>query len=79
MTPMADTKRGKFSQAMRAFTARDAAELYNVDNWGSGLFSVSERGTVLVHANDNGAPAIDLYHLVQELRRRGKSSELAVE
>ena len=68
---MADTTRGKFSQAMRAFTARDAAELYNVDNWGSGLFSVSEHGTVLVHAHDNGAPAIDVYHLVQELRRRG--------
>ena len=31
------------------FTATDAGELYEVDRWGKGYFSVSTEGHVLVH------------------------------
>jgi len=56
---------------MITFTVRDAEELYNVNNWGSGFFSIGRNGHVEVHPRGEGTPAIDLHHLVQELRRRG--------
>ncbi len=56
---------------MRAFTVRDAAELYNVKNWGAGFFSIGPNGHVQVHPRGEGGPAVDLYDLMLELRRRG--------
>jgi arginine decarboxylase len=49
----------------------DARELYGVEQWGAGYFSISERGTVLVHPRGPGTPSVDLKHLVDDLQRRG--------
>src|SRR6187455_2702972 len=53
------------------FTASDATELYDVDRWGKGYFSVSSSGHVLVHPTKDPAKAIDLKDLTDHLMLRG--------
>lgn len=52
------------------WTAQDSAELYGLDNWGAPYFSVSERGTVLVHPNGEGPGTVDLLDVVEGLAAR---------
>src|SRR6187549_3975404 len=53
------------------FTATDASELYEVERWGKGYFSVSPEGHVLVHPTKDPARSIDLKQLVDHLMLRG--------
>ncbi len=46
-------------------------DLYNVDGWGKGFFSVNRRGHVQVHPGGPGTAAIDLKALVDEVEERG--------
>jgi len=54
-----------------AWATRDAEALYAIDRWSEGHFSVSERGTVLVHPTGEPEPAIDLHAATGMLRARG--------
>jgi arginine decarboxylase len=63
---------------MRAWTNRDSAELYGISNWGGRYFSVGPKGTVQVTPRGSDTPAIDLFELVQEIRRRGLGTPLLV-
>jgi arginine decarboxylase len=56
---------------LRAWTVRDSAELYNVDGWGRGFFSINEAGNVEVTPAGPGSTRIDLKRLVDDLRSRG--------
>jgi arginine decarboxylase len=49
----------------------EAAELYDVNSWGKGYFSVSSRGHVCVHPDKNPERHIDLKELVDNLQLRG--------
>ena len=40
---------------MRAWTVREASELYGIPYWGGEYFSVSATGDVLVHPNGPGS------------------------
>jgi arginine decarboxylase len=53
------------------FTVTDATELYEVDRWGKGYFSISPAGHVLVHPTKDTARAIDLKQLTDHLLLRG--------
>ena len=53
------------------FTATDASELYEVERWGKGYFSVSASGHVLVHPTKDRDKAIDLKQLTDHLILRG--------
>jgi arginine decarboxylase len=53
------------------WTAADSMDLYNINGWGNNYFSVNDRGHISVHPAGNGAPAIDLKDLVDEVRQRG--------
>src|ERR1700688_2179765 len=55
----------------RRWTAADSMDLYNINGWGNNYFSVNGRGHISVHPGGNGAPAIDLKDLVDEVRQRG--------
>jgi arginine decarboxylase len=55
------------------FTATDAAELYEIDRWGKGYFSISPAGHVLVHPTKDTSRAIDLKQLTDHLQLRGIS------
>ena len=56
---------------LRAWTTKDAIELYNVDGWGHGFFSINDAGNVQVTPAGPDSQPIDLKELVDDLRRRG--------
>jgi arginine decarboxylase len=53
------------------WTVTDASELYEVDRWGKGYFSVGANGHVHVHATKDPERSIDLKELVDNLQLRG--------
>jgi arginine decarboxylase len=66
------TTRGHRSwQAGEVFTATDAAELYEIERWGKGYFSISPAGHVQVHPTKDPNRAIDLKQLTDHLQLRG--------
>ena len=58
-------------QAGDAFTVTDATDLYEVERWGKGYFSISPAGHVLVHPTKDPARSIDLKQLTDHLLLRG--------
>jgi arginine decarboxylase len=52
-----------------AWTPADATDLYRVDAWGEGYFSVSDQGTLLAHP-DASQRQIDLHEVVRGLAAR---------
>jgi arginine decarboxylase len=56
---------------LRAWTVKDSAELYNVDGWGHGFYSINAAGHVEVAPAGPGSARIDLRELVDDLRSRG--------
>ena len=58
-------------QELRRWMPSDAADLYEVPNWGKGYFSVNALGHVDVHPDKDPERAIDLKHLVDRLQARG--------
>jgi arginine decarboxylase len=65
------TTRHRTWQAGDIFTVSDATELYEVDRWGKGYFSISKDGHVLVHPTKDPARSIDLKQLTDHLMLRG--------
>jgi arginine decarboxylase len=53
------------------WSATEAEELYEVNRWGNGYFSIGESGNVLVHPNRDPAQALDLTDLINRLQLRG--------
>jgi arginine decarboxylase len=54
-----------------AFTTTDATELYEVDRWGKGYFSIAPSGHLLVHPTKDPGRSIDLKQLTDHLQLRG--------
>jgi arginine decarboxylase len=61
-----------------AFTTTDATELYEVDRWGKGYFSIASSGHLLVHPTKDPARSIDLKQLTDHLQLRGISLPVLV-
>src|SRR5215813_6462001 len=55
------------------WTIADAAELYEIDRWGKGYFTIGEQGHVKVHPTRDPNRSIDLKQLIDDLQRRGIS------
>jgi arginine decarboxylase len=53
------------------WTVTDASELYEIDRWGKGYFSIGPNGHVRVHATRDPERWIDLKQLVDHLQLRG--------
>ena len=53
------------------FTVTDASELYEIERWGKGYFSISSAGHVLVHPTKDPERSIDLKQLTDHLQLRG--------
>ena len=51
---------------MRKWRIEDSAELYNINGWGVGYFSINEKGNVIVTPQKNGT-SVDLKELLDEL------------
>ncbi len=56
---------------LRAWTIKDALELYNVNGWGKDFFTINQAGNVEVTPSGPGLARIDLKELVDDLIDRG--------
>ena len=63
---------------IRAWTVKDAIELYNVHGWGREFFTVNDSGHVEVRPGGPGSPGIDLKELVDDLKNRGLKLPLLI-
>ncbi len=63
---------------MRGWTVRDSLELYNVNSWGAGFFTISEKGHVEVRPRGENGPSVDLLELVQDLKQRDLRTPMLV-
>jgi arginine decarboxylase len=63
---------------LRAWTIKDSTELYNVNGWGRGFFSINEAGNLEVTPSGAGSQPIDLKELVDDLRSRGLSLPILI-
>ena len=59
---------------MRKWRIEDSSELYNINGWGNGYFSINEKGNVEVTPRKKKGGAIDLGELMRELYLRDVSS-----
>jgi len=59
------------SAAPRSWRVEDASELYEIDRWGQGYFSIGSSGHVRVHPDQHPQRSIDLKQLIDRLRLRG--------
>jgi len=50
-----------------SISRRDIEEIYGLDNWGAGYFSVSRKGHLLAHPNPGQGPGIDVKTIVDAL------------
>lgn len=48
----------------------ESSALYGIENWGSGFFTINDRGNVQISPKKDG-DGLDLFQLVQDLRERG--------
>ena len=55
---------------MHGWTHRDSLELYNLEAWGAGFFTVNDRGHVEVRPQGPSNGGIDLLELVRDLEQR---------
>jgi arginine decarboxylase len=65
---------GRATRAWRqgdSWSVTEASELYEIDRWGKGYFSIGPNGHVRVHATRTPDRSIDLKELVDHLQLRG--------
>jgi len=55
---------------MERWSTKQAAKVYNIDNWGDGFFSINRRGHVCVHPSPHSKYSIDLRALLDDLVKR---------
>src|SRR5262245_36220048 len=58
------------------WSVTEASELYDVERWGQGYFSINEQGHLQVHPTRDPARAVDLKRLIDRLQLRGLSAPI---
>ncbi|HIA63685.1 MAG TPA: biosynthetic arginine decarboxylase [Planctomycetaceae bacterium] len=61
-----------------SWSVDDARDLYQVDRWGKGFFSVHRNGYLIVHPDRHPRRAVDLKQLVDRLKLQGINPPLLV-
>ena len=67
-----------FSQMTPDWTIDSAIELYNIDRWGTGYFSINQKGNVEILPTKNPAAAIDIMEVIGDARDRGLTFPLVI-
>jgi arginine decarboxylase len=55
----------------RKWTREDALDLYNIEGWGSGYFSINDKGNLTMLPQGEGGPSIEILDIVEELTSKG--------
>lgn len=58
-------------KALQKWTPEQAVEHYNIEHWGSGFFSINEKGNMAVYPFGNPGPSIDLMDVIDDIREKG--------
>lgn len=58
-------------EAVDLWTVQDAADLYDVERWGKGYFSISPDGHLRVHPSRDPKQSLDMKELIDRLQIRG--------
>ncbi|MCB9030410.1 MAG: biosynthetic arginine decarboxylase [Deltaproteobacteria bacterium] len=56
---------------MESWNSTKSSELYGINEWGNGYYSVGTSGNVQVHPTKDRGKSLDIYELVSTLKRRG--------
>src|SRR5271156_3116589 len=67
----------KFNPA-QPWRIEDSLDLYNVNAWGKGYFSVNDAGHVIVRPDTQGTNVIDLFEVVEGLKARDLTTPVVV-
>lgn len=62
---------------METALKRPVPRIYGIENWGNGYFDVNDAGHFVVRPT-RGAASVDIYQLVEEVRRRGLEPPLLI-
>jgi arginine decarboxylase len=62
----------------KGWTIEDSVRLYNIDNWGSGYFSVNEAGEVVCSPIQQDGPGISLTAVIKAAKEMGLSFPLQI-
>jgi len=65
-------------EATERWSLQDANDLYDIERWGKGYFSIHREGHVLVHPDKDPARSLDLKKLVDTLVLRGISLPILI-
>ncbi len=68
----------KALKKIEKWSTQDAADLYNIHNWGKGFFDINDNGNVAVLPNRKPDEQIDLKELVDSLQARGLGLPLLI-
>lgn len=60
------------------WTPEKTAELYGINNWGSGYYRVNPQGRVQITPQGPTGPSVDLYELTQDLLDRGMRAPIMI-
>jgi arginine decarboxylase len=63
---------------MQEWTTEESSALYQIGGWGEPYFSINAAGHVAVSPTNDSESQIDLYHLVQDLEKRGLSMPMLI-
>lgn len=63
---------------MRKWRIEDSEELYNINGWGNGYFSINEKGNVQVTPRKKQGESVDLNELMRELYLRDVSAPVLI-
>ena len=55
-----------------------AISLYNIDRWGSGYFTINEKGNIQVQPTRNASAKIDMTEVIEDARERGLNFPLVL-
>jgi len=44
-------------------------ELYGIENWGNGYFSVNDKGNIIIFPNKDRTQSVDVMDLIEEIER----------
>ena len=59
-------------ETLERWSVRDSADLYGINNWGAGYFTVNNNGEVAVTPfREPGSPSVSLMDIVRGVKERG--------
>ena len=49
--------------------AEESLELYGIENWGNGYFSVNDKGNIIILPGRDPATSVDVMELIDEIEK----------